>query len=126
MACTIDEQPAAVGDSVDLLYMGPAPSVVRVGTVLSMLIQRDGAFALRVKDSLCPVLANFSGMTYFPYSPSWVVTATFVPHPTPVKAMVPNILSEVGTEARRTSHCNLTFTAPNGSPVEIVTVRIAI
>ena len=40
----------------------PKPSLLRVGTVLLMLIKRDGVFALRVKDSTCAVLANFTGM----------------------------------------------------------------
>ena len=107
-----DRRALSAGTSVELAH-APKPSIVRVGTVLFMLIKRDGAFALRVKDSTCPVLANFSGMTHFPYQPAWCVTATFVVDTQPSKVMVPNILSDVGTEA--TSHGKLSFTSPTGT-----------
>ena len=54
-------------------------TVLTIGTVRFFLIQRDGRFAIRVKDSDAPARKEFTHLSWFPVDPSWRIEAKFVP-----------------------------------------------
>lgn len=84
------------GTSRKLSYDEEKPDVVHAGTVSFYVIQRNGRFAVRAKDSASPALKNFRGMTYFPINPELHFQARFIPE----RKMVPilNILGQTDQE----------------------------
>lgn len=70
-------------------------TVVTVGTVSIMVIDRDGKKALRVKDSDADLRAHFLGIDYFPIDPSWRIEAKWVPFEKPREVPIHNILGNV-------------------------------
>lgn len=57
-----------------------APSDVRVGALRLVLIDREGALAVRVYDAKSPALQAFEGIDRFPFNERWVREATFTPY----------------------------------------------
>lgn len=73
---------------------GPS-TVVTVGTVSLIVIERDGKKALRVKDSESERRTHFLGLDYFPIDPSWRIEAQWVPFEKPREVPIRNILGNV-------------------------------
>lgn len=71
-------------------------TVVEVGTVTILVIDRDGKKALRVKDSESERRTGFLGLDYFPIDPSWRIEADWVAFDKPREVPIRNIL---GTES---------------------------
>ena len=61
------------------------------------MIKRGDRIGVRVKDAQSPVRTQFKGLDYFPVSPAWRVTGTFVPYDTPKKVEIPTVLGTTET-----------------------------
>jgi uncharacterized protein (DUF1684 family) len=73
---------------------GP-PTLVSVGEVSLLVIDRDGRKALRVRDSAAESRTHFPGLDYFPIDPSWRIEAQWVPFDKPREVPIRNILGNV-------------------------------
>lgn len=71
---------------------GGEPTMVHIGRFRFHLIERDGRFALRLKDAESPVLASFEGLEYFPIEAAWRFAAKFEVYDPPRSLTVPNVL----------------------------------
>lgn len=74
---------------------GP-PTTLDCGSLQFFVIDRDGAFFLRVKDRASAVLRGFTGIDRYPVDARWRVTARLEPGPGTVK--VPNVLGQESEE----------------------------
>ncbi len=72
-----------------------APTVVTVGAVSFLVIDRGGKKALRVKDGESERRTHFLGIDYFPIDPSWRIEADWVPFEKPREVSIRNILGNV-------------------------------
>jgi uncharacterized protein (DUF1684 family) len=98
-----------------------SPTTLACGSLLFFVIEREGAFFLRVKDRESEVLRDFAGIDRYPVDARWRVTARLEPGPGTVK--VPNVLGHEtdepspGTLVFRLGgrECRLT---PTGKPGE--------
>jgi uncharacterized protein (DUF1684 family) len=75
---------------------GP-PTLVTVGEVSLMVIDRDGKKALRVKDSAAESRTKFPGIDYFPIDPGWRIEAQWVPFDQPREVPIRNVLGHVSS-----------------------------
>jgi uncharacterized protein len=68
------------------------PSKLSIGTITIIVINRDGQFALRVKDLEAPTRTGFHGLRWYPPSPAYRVRARWIPY-NPAKVLdIPTIL----------------------------------
>lgn len=95
------------------------PTVLASGTLRFFVIERGGKLGVRVRDLNNPRRLDFRGLTYFPISPSWVVTARFVPYPPGKHIKIINIL---GMETDAVSPGAVVFTR-NGQDWRLDTVQ---
>ncbi len=65
------------------------PSLLALGPLRMVVIQREDRFALRVRNPNSPVRANFKGLEYFPLDPRYRVEARLERYPTPKTVQVP-------------------------------------
>jgi uncharacterized protein len=79
--------------------VGGSPTILGTGSVRFYVIERDGRFAVRVKDSTSEARRSFHGLAYFPIDPSWRIEARFEPYDPPRKITVPNVLGHDTAEA---------------------------
>lgn len=118
---TADSAAAPVTALVVATDRDGAPTTLACGSLLFFVIERDGAFFLRVKDRESEVLRGFAGIERFPVDARWRVQARLEPGPGTVK--VPNVLGHEtdepspGTLVFRLGgrECRLT---PTGKPGE--------
>lgn len=74
---------------------GP-PDEIKLGPRLTLyVIERGGRLGIRLKDTQSPLLAQFTGLHWFPVREEARVQARFVPYTPPKKVPVPNILGQV-------------------------------
>jgi uncharacterized protein (DUF1684 family) len=66
------------------------PTLVMVGELRLLLIDRDGALAVRVYDPAGPARSGFTGVDLFDFDPSWTVPAIFTPYEQTRQVVVPN------------------------------------
>jgi len=59
------------------------------------VIERGGRYGIRLKDRESALLKEFGGLRWFPVREDYRVEARFVPHASPMKIAVPNILGQV-------------------------------
>lgn len=71
------------------------PTIVSFGTTSFYLIERNGRFGLRVKDSEAPTRTGFAGIEHFPVDPAWRIVAEWQPFDPPRELEVPNVLGQV-------------------------------
>lgn len=55
------------------------PTHIEYDGLRAFVIERDGAFAIRVRDPNSQSRLQFSGVPVFPFTPSWAVEARFIP-----------------------------------------------
>lgn len=72
-------------------------TVVRLGSVQFHVIERQGRFAVRIKDSQAPALLDFDGLDFYPFDPSLRVVARFEAYEPAKSLAVPSVLG--GTNA---------------------------
>lgn len=58
-------------------------------------IKRGDQVAIRLRDLKSEKRANFPGLTYYPLSPAHRVVATFIPHATPKKIPILNVIGQM-------------------------------
>lgn len=77
-----------------------AATVVEVGTVNFHVIERQGRYGVRIKDSQAETLTDFQGLDYYDASLRWRVVARVLPYDPPKMIPVPNVLgTPVDTES---------------------------
>lgn len=74
----IDGKPLREATLVDDAGEG-APTMVSLGTLSFLAIDREGRKGLRIRDSEAPTRRDFAGIDYFPIDPAWRIEATWVP-----------------------------------------------
>jgi uncharacterized protein len=74
------------------------PTILASGPLRFYVIERDGRYAVRVKDSTSDARRAFRGIAYFPTDPAWRVTARFEPYDPPRAIKVPNVLGHLDEE----------------------------
>lgn len=74
------------------------PTVLSAGPLRFYVIERDGRFAVRVKDSTSQARKAFRGLGYFPIDPAWRIEARFEPYDPPRTISVPNVLGHENAE----------------------------
>jgi hypothetical protein len=74
---------------------GATPTVLQAGSLTLRVIDRSGKLALRVKDTLHPARAAFTGLAYFPVDTSWRLRAQLVPHEEQTTINVIDVLGQV-------------------------------
>jgi uncharacterized protein (DUF1684 family) len=88
---TVDGQPAR---EMAISTADAAPSVIALGSLNMVVMERAGRFVLRVKDSASPARTAFHGLNWFPANPKLVVLARWTPY-TPAKtAEIPTALGQ--------------------------------
>ncbi len=70
------------------------PTNVAFGTVSFYLVERNGQFGLRVKDSNAQTRKNFLGLDYFDTDPSWRIEAKWEAYNPPHEIEEPNVLGK--------------------------------
>jgi uncharacterized protein (DUF1684 family) len=72
------------------------PAMVTHGSLAWTIIQRDGRYAVRLRDFEHPALASFPELPYFPIDPSWRVEATLERYDEPVKVAASTVIEGLG------------------------------
>ena len=67
-------------------------TTISVGSQSFFVIERDGRYAVRLKDTQNEPRLNFHGLKWYPISPEFRVTARFEPFPKPKEVLIPNVL----------------------------------
>jgi len=79
--------------SIDLINAQKSkPTTINVGSQSFFVIERDGRYAVRLKDTQNEPRLNFHGLKWYPISPKFRVTAKFEPFPKPKDVLIPNVL----------------------------------
>jgi len=68
------------------------PSKLTAGTITIIVINRDGRFALRIKDPQAATRTGFHGLRWYAPNASYRVTARWVPYATPKVLDIPTVL----------------------------------
>lgn len=97
--------PPAGGFPKDLLINGHAaaeqaltsddadkPSKLTIGTITIIVINRDGRFALRIKDLQAPTRVGFHGLRWYPPNAAYRVRARWIPYNPPKALDIPTVL----------------------------------
>lgn len=73
----------------------PRPDVVALGRLTLQVIVRGSRIGIRLKDMDAPARREFKGLAWYPVDEGARVVARFVPHATPTRVAVPNVLGQV-------------------------------
>ena len=73
-----------------------SPVMITHGSLAWTVIQRDGRFAVRLRDVENPVLESFPSLEYFPIDPAWRVEATFKRYGEPRTVAVSTVIEGLG------------------------------
>ncbi|MGC2245496.1 MAG: DUF1684 domain-containing protein [Terriglobales bacterium] len=68
------------------------PSKLTIGTITIIVINRDGRFALRIKDPHAATRTGFHGLRWYAPNPAYRVTARWIPYSTPKMLDIPTVL----------------------------------
>jgi len=68
------------------------PTKMTIGTITIIVINRDGQFALRIKDLDAPTRAAFHGLKWYPPNTAYRVKARWIPYNPPKELDIPTIL----------------------------------
>lgn len=71
------------------------PTTVAFGTVSFYVIDRNGKFGMRIKDTEAEGRTHFLGIDAFPIDPAWRIDAQWVPFDPPHTLETPNVLGQV-------------------------------
>ncbi len=73
------------------------PDVLELGRLSLFVIERDGRFAVRLRDRQSQARRAFTGLRWFDVSEAYRVEARFVQYPKPKPVTVPNVLGSMET-----------------------------
>jgi uncharacterized protein (DUF1684 family) len=82
------------------------PTILTLGDLSFYLIERQGRWAIRLKDKNHPARTAFPGIESYPVDSAWRLTGHFEPYDPPRKIPIPTIL---GTVAEQTSWGKVSF-----------------
>jgi hypothetical protein len=68
------------------------PSKLTIGTITIIVINRDGRFALRIKDPQAPTRTGFHGLRWYPANDSYRIRARWIPYNPPKVLDIPTVL----------------------------------
>jgi len=68
------------------------PSKLTVGSISIVVINRDGRFALRIKDPHAPTRLGFHGLKWYPPNAAYRVKAKWIPYSPPHTLDIPTVL----------------------------------
>jgi uncharacterized protein len=85
----VDGQPAR---ELPLSADEDKPSKLTIGTITMIIINRDGQFALRIKDLDAPTRTAFHGLKWYPPNAAYRVKARWIPYNPPKQLDIPTIL----------------------------------
>jgi len=68
------------------------PSKLTIGTITVIVINRDGRFALRIKDPQAPTRTGFHGLRWYPPNDSYRIRARWIPYNPPKVLDIPTVL----------------------------------
>jgi hypothetical protein len=68
------------------------PSKLTVGSITIIVINRDGRFALRIKDPQAATRTGFHGLRWYAPNAAYRVTARWIPYSTPKALDIPTVL----------------------------------
>lgn len=88
--CQVDGQAAKEQDLVS--DDADKPSKLTVGTISVIVINRDGRFALRIKDPQAPTRTGFHGLRWYAPNAAYRVHARWIPYSTPKVLDIPTVL----------------------------------
>lgn len=71
------------------------PDIIESGTLAFFVLERDGRFAVRVRDRAWKQRIAFSGVDHFPEDAAWCIEANWEPLSPPLRMEVPNVLGEL-------------------------------
>jgi uncharacterized protein len=74
---------------------GEKPSKLTLGTITITLINRDGRFALRIKDPQAPTRVGFHGLRWYPPNSAYRVHARWIPYNPPKQLDIPTVLGTI-------------------------------
>jgi len=86
----VDGHPAKEQDLVS--DNAEQPSKLTVGTITIIVINRDGRFALRIKDPQAATRTGFHGLRWYAPNSAYRVTARWIPYSTPKVLDIPTVL----------------------------------
>jgi len=86
----VDGQPAK--EQILLADDAERPSKLTIGSVTIILINRDGRFALRIKDPQAPTRTGFHGLHWYAPNATYRVHARWIPYNPPKQLDIPTIL----------------------------------
>ena len=86
----VDGHPAKEEDLVS--DNAEQPSKLTVGTITIIVINRDGRFALRIKDPQAATRTGFHGLRWYAPNTAYRVTARWIPYSTPIVLDIPTVL----------------------------------
>jgi uncharacterized protein len=90
---TLDGKPVTTQELRDDVP-GPA-DILTLGDLRFFVIERSGKFGIRLRDLKSPARTSFAGTRWFPIKKEYRVVGKFIPHPSPKKLSVPNVLGMV-------------------------------
>ena len=88
----IDGQPAKDKEQSLLADDADKPSKLSIGSVTIIVINRDGQFALRVKDLEAPTRTGFHGLHWYAPDANYRIHARWIPYNPPKVLNIPTIL----------------------------------
>lgn len=95
---TDDAKVMSEGKPVKTIELKPdvsgKPTVLQIGDIKMLMIQRGQKYGMRVRDANSEGLKEFKGTAFYPVSGNYIVTATFVPYDKPKKVAIPTVLGE--------------------------------
>jgi len=85
-----------VDDIVMVSDVEPEPVIVTLGSLAWGAVERDGNFAIRLRDFEHPFVKNFGPLSYYPIDPALRVNATLERYPEPRIANVGTVIEGLG------------------------------
>lgn len=124
----VDEQPAAVAAEAEpagaplplASDRSGAPTVLGWGGLRFFVIERDGRFAVRVRNRNWTIAQPFAGVELFPYAPGWVLEAEWQVLPVPRSIEVPAVTGEL----KRVEISHRAVFEFAGTPVELLPLSV--
>jgi uncharacterized protein (DUF1684 family) len=70
------------------------PTVLQIGDIKMLMIQRGRKYGMRVRDANSKGLKEFKGLEFYPANSNYIVTAKFVPYEKPRRVAIPTVLGQ--------------------------------
>jgi uncharacterized protein (DUF1684 family) len=75
--------------------LSDSTTVLRSGSFLWFIIDRNGKYGVRLRDLNAPLVKEFKGIDMYPIDEKWRVKARFEKYPSPKVIEIPNIIGSV-------------------------------